>query len=117
MKPLARGIETELVEIPASWYLDDQPPMMFVKGSANSHGYVTPQAIESLWKDQFDWVYREMDYAVFPMTIHPDVSGHPQNLLMLERFIEYMSKHDGVEFMSMKDVAVDFKQRFTRNQV
>ena len=26
--------------------------------------------------DQFDWVYREYDYAVFTMTIHPDVSGH-----------------------------------------
>lgn len=116
MKPLVRGTETDLIEIPASWYLDDQPPMMFVKGSSNSHGYVTPRAIESLWRDQFDWVYREMDYAVFPMTIHPDVSGRPQNLLMLGRFIEHMSKHDGVEFMSMKDVAVDFRQQFPRAQ-
>lgn len=28
MKPLTRGNETGLVEIPASWYLDDLPPMM-----------------------------------------------------------------------------------------
>ena len=41
-----------------------------------------------MWKDQFDWVYREMDYAVFAITIHPDVSGRPQVLLMLERLIE-----------------------------
>ena len=27
--------------------------------------------------DQFDSVYREMDYAVFCMTVHPDVSGGP----------------------------------------
>ena len=26
-----------------------------------------------MWRDQFDWVYREYDYAVFPITIHPDV--------------------------------------------
>jgi hypothetical protein len=32
-------------------------------------------------------VYREMDYAIFPITIHPDVSGRPQVLLMLERLI------------------------------
>lgn len=115
MKPLERGEETDLIEIPASWYLDDLPPMMFIKGSANSHGFVNPRDIEQLWRDQFDWVYREMDYAVFPLTIHPDVSGRPQVLLMLERLIDHMSKHDGVEFTFMKDVALDFDQRFPRH--
>ncbi len=33
MKPLIRGVETDLVEIPANWYLDDLPPMMFIKKS------------------------------------------------------------------------------------
>lgn len=42
MKPLVRGHETDLVEIPASWYLDDLPPMMFIKSSPNSHGFVNP---------------------------------------------------------------------------
>lgn len=31
MKPLVRGQETDLIEIPANWYLDDLPPMMFIK--------------------------------------------------------------------------------------
>ncbi|HZF21838.1 MAG TPA: polysaccharide deacetylase, partial [Burkholderiales bacterium] len=31
MKPLVRGVETDLIEIPGSWYLDDLPPMMFIK--------------------------------------------------------------------------------------
>jgi peptidoglycan-N-acetylglucosamine deacetylase len=31
MKPLTRGVETDLIEIPANWYLDDLPPMMFLK--------------------------------------------------------------------------------------
>ncbi len=39
--------------------------------------------MEEMWRDQFDWVYRECDYAAFTMTIHPDVSGRPQVLLML----------------------------------
>ena len=72
MVPLRRGHETELIEIPASWYLDDLPPMMFIKKAPNSHGFVNPRDIEQIWRDQFDWVYREMDYAVFPITIHPD---------------------------------------------
>ena len=65
MKPLERGRETDLIEIPASWYLDDLPPMMFIKAAPNSHGFVNPRDIEELWRDQFDWVYREYDYAVF----------------------------------------------------
>ncbi|ALG90728.1 MULTISPECIES: polysaccharide deacetylase family protein [Actibacterium] len=114
MKPLERGAETDLIEIPANWYLDDLPPMMFIKSSPNSHGFVNPRDIEQLWRDQFDWVYREMDYAVFPITIHPDVSGRPQVLLMLERLIDYIKGHDGVRFVTMTEMAEDFDRRFPR---
>jgi len=31
MTTLKRGVETDLIEIPANWYLDDLPPMMFIK--------------------------------------------------------------------------------------
>jgi len=114
MTPLKRGHETDLIEIPASWYLDDLPPMMFIKKSPNSHGFVNPRDIEEMWRDQFDWVYREMDYAVFPITIHPDVSGRPQVLLMLERLYEYMKGHAGVRFVTMNEMADDFARRFPR---
>lgn len=111
MKPLVRGEETDLIEIPASWYLDDLPPMMFIKAAPNSHGFVNPRDIEQLWLDQFDWVYREMDYAVYAMTIHPDVSGRPQVLLMLERIIEYINGHEGVRWATFEEIADDFAER------
>ncbi|HEX8417334.1 MAG TPA: polysaccharide deacetylase [Methylobacterium sp.] len=111
MKPFSRGRETGLVEIPASWYLDDLPPMMFVKAFPNSHGYVNPRDMEEMWRDTFDWVYREHDYAVFPVTIHPDVSGRPQVLAMLERLITYMLKQPGVRFVTLDAMADDFLAR------
>lgn len=111
MKPLVRGKETDLIEIPANWYLDDLPPMMFIKGSPNSHGFVNPRDIEELWKDQFDWVYEENDYAIFPMTIHPDVSGRPQVLKMHQRLIDYINQHEGVRWVTFDEIAEDFKQR------
>ncbi|OYV99670.1 MAG: polysaccharide deacetylase [Acidiphilium sp. 37-64-53] len=114
MKPLIRGQETDLVEIPASWYLDDLPPMMFIKKSPNSHGFVNPHDIETIWREQFDWVYREYDYAVFPITIHPDVSGRPQVLMMLERLYDYMARHPGVRFVTMNEIADDFLRRNPR---
>ena len=114
MKPLVRGQETDLVEIPANWLLDDLPPQMFIKSSPNSHGFVSPRHLEEMWRDQFDWVYREMDYAIFPVTIHPDVSGRPQSLLMLERLIEYINQHDCVEWVTFDHMVNDFKERFPR---
>ena len=107
MHALVRGEETDLVEIPANWYLDDLPPMMFIKNSANSHGFVNPRDIEQMWRDQFDFVYREYDEAVFPITIHPDVSGRPQVLLMLERLVAYILSHDGVRFKTFNEIADD----------
>ncbi len=112
MKPLVRGEEvTDLVEIPASWYTDDLPPMMFIKAAPNSHGFVSPRHLEETWRDQFDWVYREYDYAIFTMTIHPDVSGRPQVLLMLERMFEYITGHAGVRFTTFEEIADDFLER------
>jgi len=116
MKPLQRGTETDLIEIAGSWYLDDLPPMMFIKKAPNSHGFVNPRHLEEMWRDQFDWVYREMDYAVFTMTIHPDVSGRPQVLLMLERLFNHISRHPGVRFTTFDDIANDFARRNPRKK-
>ena len=112
MKPLVRGYETNLVEIPANWYLDDLPPMMFVKKSPNSYGFANPRDIYGgLWQDAFDYCYREYDYAVFGMTIHPDVSGRPQCIMALERLIEYINSHEGIRWCTFDEIADDFIKR------
>ncbi|KAL8852324.1 MAG: hypothetical protein Q9221_002820 [Calogaya cf. arnoldii] len=111
MKPLEPGRPTGLVEIPANWYLDDLPPMMFIKKAPNSHGWVNPRDVEDLWRDHFDYFYREYDDFCFPVTIHPDVSGHPHVIFMLERLIEYISSKEGVEWVKMEDICDDFKKK------
>ena len=95
----------------------DLPPMMFIKSAPNSHGFVNPHDVEQYWRDQFDWVYREYDYAVFTMTIHPDISGRPHVLMMLERLFAYLSSHPGVTFTTFDAIAEDFRQRFPRGAV
>ena len=112
MHPLKHGKEIDLVEIGANWYVDDLPPMMFMKKSPNSHGFVNPRDIEDLWRDAFDWVYREMDYGVFAFTIHPDVAGRPQVLLMLERLIEHINSKSGTKWMTFEEIAGDFRKRY-----
>jgi len=106
------GIQlVDLVELPASWHLDDAPPTMFVKAFPNSHGWITGSQLEEIWKNQFDWVYRHHDYAVFPITIHPDSAGKPHVLMVLERLIDYMMSHSGVRMMTFADMAEDFRRR------
>ncbi len=45
------------------------------------------------------------------MTIHPDVSGRPHVLLMHERLIEHINKHEGVEWVTMGAMVDDFKSK------
>ena len=112
MKPLVRGQIIDLVEIPFTWYLDDLPPMLFIKESPNSAGWVNPRDVEQWWRDQFDWVYRELEYGVFTIMVHPDVSGRPQVLLMVERMIRYINEHEGTSWITMGEAADDFRKRY-----
>ena len=114
MKPLVRGHETSIVEIPGSWYLDDLPPMMFVPASANSQGWVNPWDIRRQWEEQFEWVYEEMDYAIFPIAIHPDVSGRPQVLRMLNEFISFTEKFEGVRWCTYGEMVESFAGRVAK---
>ena len=48
------------------------------------------------------------------MTIHPDVSGRPQVLAMHERLFEHMRSIPGVRFVTMREIADDFRRRQPR---
>lgn len=109
MKPLVKGNLTGLVEIPANWYLDDLPPMMFIKNSPNSHGWVPTKEVEQIWRDTFTYCYENDEHFVFPITIHPDVSGRPHVLMMLDRFINWVNSHEGVQWMTMAAMSDIFR--------
>ncbi|EXJ94991.1 hypothetical protein A1O1_00109, partial [Capronia coronata CBS 617.96] len=97
----------------ANWYLDELPPMMFMKEVPNSHGWVNPQDVEDLcqWWEYFEYFYREYDEFIFPTTIHLDVSGRPHVLLMHERLSEHINKHERPEWVTMAEVVDDFKSK------
>ena len=112
MKPLKHGKEIDLVEIGANWYVDDLPPMMFMKKvaeqprlrqSARHRGAVARPVRLGLSRDGLWRV---------PFTIHPDVSGRPQVILMLERLIEHINGHDGVSWLTFEEIAEDFRKRY-----
>lgn len=109
MRPMTELRESAIVEIPASWYLDDWPPLQLNLKQPTTHGFVSPHVVEQIWREQFDYLYREHETFVFPISIHPQVSGKPHVALMHERLIEYINTHEGVEWMTMEEMAAEFK--------
>lgn len=109
MTPMTRIKPSTVVEVPANWHLDDWPPFQLSLKQASTHGFVDTRSVEQLWKDQFDFLYREHDTFVFPMSIHPQVSGKPQVMLMHERLFEYINNHEGVEWVTMEQMVHEFK--------
>ncbi|KAI1430535.1 family 4 carbohydrate esterase [Xylaria sp. CBS 124048] len=69
-KPLLSGQETGLVKIARSRYIDDMLP---------------------------DLKFRAQDEFIFPVIIHPDVSGWPRVLQTHKRIVEHIKIHDWVE--------------------
>ena len=75
-----------------------------------------------MWMDRFKFFYREnVEQAenpdeegvgfVYPVTVHPDVCGHPHGLMMLERHIEAINKFEGVEWVTMETICDTFKAK------
>ncbi|KAK2776339.1 hypothetical protein FQN52_003482 [Onygenales sp. PD_12] len=110
MRPMTKIRPSTVVEIPANWHLDDWPPLQPVPGRPAAQGFVDTHVVEKLWMEQFDFAYREYDEFIFPMSIHPQVSGKPQVILMHERIIEYINKHEGVEWMTFGEMAKEFRE-------
>ena len=83
MKPLpapAPRTNETLVEVPCNWYMEDMTPMQFIPSATNSHGFVSPAAIEQNWKSRFEFLYNEADDFVFPLVLHPRLAAWPTSL-------------------------------------
>jgi peptidoglycan/xylan/chitin deacetylase (PgdA/CDA1 family) len=107
MVPMTKLTASSIVEVPANWHLDDWPPMQPKMPTAS--GFVDTYVVERLWREQFDFLYREYDSFVFPISIHPQVSGKPQVILMHERLIEYINSHEGIEWCTFEKMVKLFK--------
>ncbi|MBB5405461.1 MULTISPECIES: polysaccharide deacetylase family protein [Paraburkholderia] len=78
--------------------LDDFP--LYTTGQA-----LAPEVLEN-WIEEFEAIHQHEGYL--QLTIHPKAgggSGTPARARTVERFIEYMARHRGVRFMTLRDLA------------
>lgn len=106
--PYKFGDTVDLVEIPATWGLDDFPPFEFILGG--NTGLSAPSAVEEVWRGDFDYAFEHCPGGVYDLTMHPQVIGRGHRMLMLERLIEYFGSHDGVVFETMSTYAQRWRE-------
>jgi peptidoglycan-N-acetylglucosamine deacetylase len=110
-KPAAFGKETQLVEMPISWTLDDYPHFEFVRTPTAILGGLKPaNGVLENWYDDFDYMTRIMEWGIITYTCHPFVIGRGHRMLMMERLIERLRARNAV-FLTMEDAVREWLGR------
>lgn len=104
------GAETDLVEMPVYWGLDDFPAFEFVP-ERRGGGMAAPSAVYEVWRGDFDYAYERAPGGVYTLTMHPQTIGRGHRLLMLERLVDEMRARDGVRFARLGDAAEEWRAR------
>lgn len=105
-----------LVELPCGWYNEDMMPLQYLPHLVNSMGYVSTRVVEAMWKDKFMWLWEngsqegtEAADFMFPLLVHPDVSGMAHIIGMIDRFLGWLRGFgDAVEFCRCEEIATNW---------
>ncbi|MBI4200752.1 MAG: polysaccharide deacetylase [Chloroflexi bacterium] len=109
--PTSRG---RLVELPVHWSLDDAPYYTYAAVLGRTAPMASPQDVYNAWEWEFEGAYK---YGrAFVLTMHPHTSGRLARLVALERLIQHMKSHPGVEFMRCVDVAQGWTDKGLRRR-
>ncbi|HUY29224.1 MAG TPA: polysaccharide deacetylase [Candidatus Binataceae bacterium] len=108
--PYMFGKDTQVVELPFTWGLDDFPAFEYVTSRAGIQpGLASPNAVYEIWAGDFDYLYDRVGAGVYTLTMHPQVIGRGHRMLMLERLLEHLRTRRGVTFATMLQVATDWR--------
>lgn len=109
-KPIEFGKETDLLEIPVHWSLDDFPHFAYSEEPSKGSELSSPSKVFEIWSGDFDYMYDKLEKGVFTLTIHPQIIGRGHRINMVEKLIEHIKNYREVTFMKMKEVANLWKQ-------
>jgi peptidoglycan-N-acetylglucosamine deacetylase len=114
-KPYRFGEETELIEMPISWSLDDHPHFEFLRTPQGILASLQPaRALMESWLDEFRYMKKEVDWGVLTYTMHPYVIGRGYRMLAMEDFVAKLSA-EGAIFMTMEDAAAEARKRLRQH--
>jgi len=107
-EPAVFGRETDLVEIPISWSLDDFVHFEYLRtATAVIHGVMNANDVLENWTNDFEYMTRNTEWGVLTYTCHPYVIGRGHRMIMLERLILNLVERNAV-FHRVEDVAREY---------
>ena len=110
-KPYHFGAETQLVEMPISWSLDDHPHFEFIRTREATLASLQPaRAVMDNWLDEFRYMKKEVDWGVLTYTMHPYVIGRGYRMLAFEELVAKLTD-EGAIFTTMEAAAAEASAR------
>jgi peptidoglycan/xylan/chitin deacetylase (PgdA/CDA1 family) len=100
------GRQSNIVEIPAHWELDDFPYFMYMDDPPFPAGQGRIASIESvfdIWSREFEGYYKLG--LCFVIMFHPQTIGAPGRLILLDRLLGHMKKKGDVWFATGGEIA------------
>ncbi|HEY8437959.1 MAG TPA: polysaccharide deacetylase [Candidatus Limnocylindrales bacterium] len=91
------GSESDLVEVPISWMLDDWP-YFEPNPESGRDGLAAPSRVLEIWTEELRYAHAHAPGGLLTVTMHPECIGHGSRMAMLERFIDAAAALDGVVF-------------------
>lgn len=90
-----------ILELPVQWILDDWPYFGY---DLDTGGHLAnPDTVFQIWSAEFDGLYAEGGY--FMLTMHPEVTGRPHRIALLDRLIQHIKEKPGVWWATGAEVA------------
>jgi peptidoglycan-N-acetylglucosamine deacetylase len=106
-KPYGYGEQSDLIEMPISWSLDDYPHFEFVRTpTAVLPGLQSARTVMENWLDEFRYMQQTVDWGVLTYTMHPYVIGRGYRMLALDALLKDLAAA-GAVFMTMEDAATE----------
>ena len=91
-----------LVELPVDWSLADTSYFLYSLRLPGTKLMGNDQAL-STWFDAFSVLHGERR-PLFLLTLHPEISGRPARVRVVQRLFDYIASHNAVEFATCADI-------------
>ena len=112
-EPLRYGENTDLVEMPITWSLDDFPHFEFVRtAEVTLPGLQSARHVMDSWWDEFVYMQKTVEWGILTYTMHPYVIGRGYRMLALEGLLDRLADADAI-FMTMEDAAREARRRLS----
>jgi peptidoglycan/xylan/chitin deacetylase (PgdA/CDA1 family) len=103
------GKTTSLVELPMQWHMDDAVHFMYASKPPVRNRIAEPVGVFDMWKMEFDCIYEEG--LGLNICMHPQITGHPHRIRLLEDLIVHMKHHSDVWMPKMGEVAIYWQKK------